>query len=60
MITYTNKRDQRQLQPYCTGQSLFVSRYVQLMCLTRLLTIVAVNLNVMMTEGEENPCVRED
>ena len=48
-------RDQRQLQPYCTGRDcLFVSRYIQLICLVRLLNIVDVNLSVMMTTGGDN------
>ena len=51
--------DQRQLQLYCTGHCLFVSRYVQLICLVRLFNM-ALDLILMMTEGEENLCVTEN
>ena len=44
---------------YCNGHCLFVSRYIQLICLVQLLNM-ALYLIFMMTEGEENLCVRED
>ena len=50
---------QRQLQPYCSGHCRFVPRYVQLICLVRLLNMVLC-LILTTTEGEENLCIRED
>ena len=47
------------MQPYCSGHCLFVSRYVQLIGLVRLLNMVLYVI-LMMTEVEESLCVRED